>query len=590
MRALSPIVCAMVAGVVLPCRAEAPTSRPADAAVQALASAADVQRQVLRQLAQILREQKISLSDGAMLSSLQELLANMKKQRQEIMTLGRATLGKSQDQLTPTQRQQLDRLVQNQRMYASRYQYLQSDIERKALSRPESSFAAILAKTTEVRLLERFREAASLLEANRLARALPHIDVIIRTLEELIATMSGTPAEQEPTSQPGEAGFALQSLVLADPNMGIPQFPWSGDVVDALGEIMRSVRQLEELAKRQRQIAAQVAKLAGSNRPEKKLGREEFEIRFYAIRIAEKIGVLDALVDREIRSAGQALRQAGQALQDGRTAQAVAPAKDAAEQLTRAAVGLRKAWDDILKRLAKYTAEAELVVSSSFGIPHGASKEWIEKLRQKIMKLLRATRALTEAIGRQTQLKDQTTAAHRQATAGAGAKLATPQQALAQFLADEVIPYNVAPDKQSGKLGGVTVIEGEDKAGPLLEDARNAMHKAGKQLRSEQLTEAIAEQTEALDCMGDALRIMIVILQKLLGQYAPPGLAQGSGGQVGVAAKVSRLGRIGAGWAWNLPPRKRAELRQAFRGNFPARYERLIKLYYMNIAKEEPGQ
>jgi hypothetical protein len=48
----------------------------------------------------------------------------------------------------------------------------------------------------------------------------------------------------------------------------------------------------------------------------------------------------------------------------------------------------------------------------------------------------------------------------------------------------------------------------------------------------------------------------------------------------------TRAGDTAGTWDVNLPPKERAEVEQARRGNFPEGYARMLRLYYRNLGVE----
>jgi hypothetical protein len=80
---------------------------------------------------------------------------------------------------------------------------------------------------------------------------------------------------------------------------------------------------------------------------------------------------------------------------------------------------------------------------------------------------------------------------------------------------------------------------------------------------------------------------MVHLLQKLLGQLAPPGMAAADGGGGGMALDPAGGSGRAKAWLFELPEEKRERIRQTFQSAFPRRYDSAIKLYYEAIAKDE---
>ena len=163
----------------------------------------------------------------------------------------------------------------------------------------------------------------------------------------------------------------------------------------------------------------------------------------------------------------------------------------------------------------------------------------------------------------------------------------TRRAALRTRIAEEVIPFHIAPEDLPGHM--------RDAAGPgttapavaLLSDAMGRMARASAQLEKNAAQQALAYENESLELMAQALDLMVHILQRLLGQLSPPALAPGSGASRGMALDPAGGGLRAASWLFALPSEQREIPRQAFRVTFPRRYDRAIKLYYERIAREK---
>lgn len=576
------LVLFLVSGLAVAGTAQSPAGLPA--AATALHSAVDHQRRILATLAGILQEEKVQMSDGAVQAALEGLLRDEEKQAEGIRALGQRTLGKREEELTDEDRATRNQIADNQDVYTDRYRRLEKVIEAKVGARPNSVFSQLLLIADETRIMANLRESPGLVRQNQLGRALAAVNAVVEALRRMVETV----AQQSSVRNDGSGSASAQtlklpSLWLKSPDQALTQFSWAGESADAIGAILRGMKRLQQLAERQRQVAERTAARAPQAQIAQDLAREEWDIRFQALEVAAALVVLSPKLDQMIRQGASAIEQAIPGMEQGPLADAVQPAAQAADELQAAADLLRSMWKDILQRLKQYTQEATPIVGGALGIPHGMSKKMLEFLQQLALMMLRATGALTEAIAQQNALLEQT----RAAQADDALPPLEPQQAdLVRFVSDEVVPFNVPPTVLPAaiarKLDTQTSASRE-----MLEDSMDRMRRSAQALTDRNRDEAVVRQEQAVELMTDALTEMILLLQHLLGQFSPPGMALGESLASGIALDpgggVSRAG----GWTFGLPEERRERVHQAFRGNFPEHYAPAIKRYYQALTEEE---
>lgn len=562
-------------------------ARPPDltATKTAFSSAIDEQRRVLAELARILKEEKVMLSDGAVQATLEALLKNETRQADRIRTLGKQTLGKKSEELTDQDRTDRDQLANDQEVYADRYRRLEKGIESKAGSRPDSVFVALLAIAEEAELTRHLDDASELIRANQLGRALGVTNQIVATLQQMVDAVSGTSGAADTGKDNSDAvKFTAPSLLYKAPGERLIQYGWSGVQAESLALIMRSVKRMEELTERQREVARQTKIRAEKEDTADDLAKEEWEIRYYALEIATEMALLDPEVDRLIRKATGTIQQAIPGMEKGPLSDAVGPSALAADQLQAATDRLRETWKDILERLRKYTMEAQHIMGAGGGIPHGASAEAMKKTQKMIFMMLRATGALTRAMERETALIEQTRTTQAD---GDLTTLKPEQDSLTTFVTKEVVPFSLTSDQLPPHLQAKMSHKLEQST-ELLNDAVDRMQRASTALDKQDRPDSLKRETESLELMNDALQLMINLLQHLLGQYAQQAMAAlGAGGSTTFSLNPAGGAGKAGGWLFELPSEKRETVRQAFRGSFPQRFDRAIKLYYQAIAQEE---
>lgn len=552
-----------------------------------LEEAAQAQRNIVSRLNQILREQRLALSDGALIGILESLITDEQKAVRSIQDLGRRTLGKATSGLSGAEAADLALLTQAQESCADRYASFQRGAEHKALERPDSPFARVVLLAAEAGLADRMAASPGTLRENQLALALQEIHEILTVLEKMAAILKREleTGEAAPGTQPS---LTLPSLWGKGGNYQASSFPWPGDIIDTLGAIMRAVSRLQELADQQRQVSVEVERLAelGVSAPQLPLATREWEIRFGARDVVGEVGILDPIAESRVTRAIGQIETAIPFLEEGSLPLAVEPTGLAADELAAAAKSLKDTWESILDRLAEYTLQAEGIPGTGFGVPHGASREYLEKIRRLVFALLRATRGMRIVMDRQEALLQTTVAS---VTPGAATMeppaLAAEQRSILGLLGAEVMPFNVLAPPYGAEKAPLKQVDFVSHL--LIEDASNLLALSAVDLDAARPDEALPRQRKSLGFLEEALGEMVLALQRLLGQYAPLAMSMQDSTSAGIALRASPGAGIQAGWAWNLPPRQRTEVLQAFRGSFPERYADLIQLYFRNIAGED---
>jgi len=579
------VFCLLPAGV---CGSQDAATPAVPLARESLTRAAAEQEAIVDRLNTILKEQRMALSDGALLGILQNLVTDEKKMIDRIKDLGRRTLGKELGDLTPEQAVELESLRSDQESVNDRYESFQHGAENKAMERPESAFTDVIMLASETNLPARIERTPALIADNQLARSLQEVTDIVSVLEGMVSLLGSGNDLESSKEGGGKLSFAPPHLWKREGG-ALPSFPWTGATVDSLGDIMRSVSRLEEQAKRQREIADKVDALvkAGSAAPQPDLVTEENEIRKIVAEIRTKLGIIDPKMEEETGLAVEEIGRGVPHLETGALGLAAEPTRAAAEHLTAAAESLKATWKDILARIAQYSQEAELVASQAMGIPHGMSKKAMKQIQALVLALLRVTKGMTTTIQQEMLVRDYTTVAAAEPSAATmdGEAIAAEQQGALDLLNTQVIPFNIlAPpyDERHAPLKRRDFI-----SHLLIEDASAHMELSEKRTAAGEYEKALENQTKALEFLEEAMAEMVLALQKLLGQFAPQAISAKDGMSMGVALRGDATGGLGAGWAWELPERQRTEIQQAFRGSFPERYADLIQEYYRMIAAEE---
>jgi hypothetical protein len=199
--------------------------------------------------------------------------------------------------------------------------------------------------------------------------------------------------------------------------------------------------------------------------------------------------------------------------------------------------------------------------------------------------LLRAATALSDAIEREKALTGRT----RSSAGDALPPLKPEQESIGRLLTEEVLPFNVegtpgtppasAPQRQE-KARAATSAD-------LLTDALDRIGKSAAALQQAQPEDALRAQREATTLMEEALQMMIAALQRLLGQFKLGAVVMEGAAAGGVVLDPSGGAERSGGWVFDLPPQERDKIRQAFRGQFPQRYDWAIKNYFQALSREK---
>lgn len=552
-----------------------------------LTKANETQKEVLAELAGILNEEKVRLSDGAIQNALQALLNDETEQLEAIRDLGRRTIGKSPQELTEAENAERAELADNQQVYADRYRRLEKSIEAKAAAQPDSLFTKVLLIASDTALLEKMEDAVAQLEANQLGNALRSVTAIVEALGEMVETIAQDPGEDvdKMDGKPGDS-FAVPSLWVKGKDQTLSEFKWPGDKPDAMGRLLKALRRLDDLAKRQKIVATQTAERAPTETKAAELAAEEWEIRFLALETGGDLALLDPKIQAILRTASRSIEEAIPGMEQGPLGSSVEPAARAAAELEEAAEYLRSVWKEILDFIKGYTQELEPLVGGAMSLPHGMSKKQKDELERMVFSQMRATLSLVTAIERQTALGETTAGALEGLPV---AEVRQEQQSIREFVETEVLPYNINLGELPEDLQKKQRVNEMD-APQLLSDAFERMDKAAEALEAGKRETLQRRQDEAAMFMGDALAVMTDVLARLLGQFSPPGLAPFSGAAMGMALDPSGGGIAEAGWDFELTDDMRETIRQAFRGEFPERYESAIKAYYESIASQGRGE
>ncbi len=546
-----------------------------------LAAAVAGQQRILDELNAILQEEKATLSDAAVQSALQALLEDERAQAESIRTLGRRTLGRPAAELTDQDRAEQAAIAGRQDALRDRYGRLETTLKAKSGGKNGETFGRFLAIAEEGRLAEQMSSAAQLIGENQLGRALQTTNAIIAVLEQMLVAAGQKVGGNANKGGGTPPGMMLPSLWLKGEGADLPFFARGGDTVDTLGQILAMLRQLEELARRQREIAERLA--AGPADDADAIAGQEDDIRGQALTIGERLALLDPQMNALLMEAGASLGLTSERLRSG-GAGAVTPAAQAAEQLVAATQRLQALWKDILARIKQFTQETAPLVGGGSGTPHGLSAAMKKLYERLTLMMLRATGALAEDIRRETALREQTVATR---PAGELPGLGGEQEAIAAHVQKEVLPFNVSLDDLPEHLH-TAPLRNPVPAAELLARAAEFMDTAAGKLRASDGPGAAAAESQAIAAMDEALLAMVDILQRLLGQLSPPGATPNGGAGLGMAMDPGGGEPGTTGWQADLLPTQREAVRQAFRGNFPQRYDKAIKRYYETIAREQP--
>lgn len=566
----------------------AQTTQP-EVLAPAFIPAIDGQKRVLAELARILQEEKVMLSDGAVQLALETLLSDEEKQLEKIRELGKRTFGRKTEELSEQDRAECDRLADNQDMYTDHFRRLEKGMEAKAAAKPDSVYTTLLAKVAETQLGQTLADAGKQVRANQLGNGLRSTNKAVEVLREMVAIVSQKAGGTQDMNNAGkDAGFMAPSLLYKGAAERLAEFSWIGASADPLGHILRALHLLRELTERQQRIAAATKSQAAETQTAPDLAREETDIRRQALEVGAKLALLDPQIDQLIRKATASIDQARPAMQQGPLSDAVEPSARAAEELAAATEYLNKLWKSILERIKQYTQAAQAIEGAGGGVPHGMSKAQMEQLQKMVMMLLRATAALARVIDAQDNLLDRTESIKADLDLP---PLKPEEEALARIINDEVAPYDVSASALPRDLLPKGVAESVDPVRDLLKDAVDRIGKASAALARPDRLEAVKRETESLQAMTTAMDLMIKALQKLLGQLSPSAITPSGAGGAGMALDPSGGGRHANGWLFGLPSQQQESVRQAFRETFPRRYDRAIKLYYQSIAQEkEPAR
>lgn len=562
-----------------------------DPALLAFSSALEKQQQVLLQLDTILREEEVTLSDGAVLAALQSLLQDENRQVEGIRALGKRTLGKTAEELAEADKSERDKLANHQDACHDRYRRVVKMMETKSAASMDSPFTQMLKTAEDLEISQHMEETAKLIRENQLGRAFQMTNELVTSLNELIKLLTRGGEPEIKQDKADGAGFTAPSLAVKDPNKGLPQFDWGGGIPPAaLGRIFKSLRQMEDLVRRQNELVAKLKVRAPMDKVAEDLAAEQAAIRSEALEATAPLLELDPALGPLVRQAADSMDKAESPMKSGPLSDAIEPAQQAADELAAAFQHLRDTWKMLLALIKDFTQKAEFLMNqSNMQIPHGMSEEAAKEMERIALLMLRATAMLAEAIKQQTALVGDTTVAQPEQLP----PLRPRQEEVSRLLIDEVLPNNVAataqpaaatkPEDESAHTSRARAATASD----LLNDALLAIGRAVKELDIRDRTNALKSQQQALDQMTEAMQLMVAILQKLLGQLKIASLAMENGAAGTVALDPSGRPIRSEGWSFDLPPRQREAVRQAFRGSFPQRYDRAIKNYYQAIAREK---
>jgi hypothetical protein len=583
--ALLSVLCAtLMAGQL--CHAQ--TSKPTTAS-PVFTPAIEGQKLVLAELSRILQQEKVMLSDGAVQLALETLLSDEQKQADGIRELGKRTpLGSGAEQLSEQDRAERARLADSQDVFTDRYRRLEKGMETKAAAKPDSVYASLLSKASESQLSQTLTEAGKQVRANQLGNGMRSTNKAVEILKEMVAIVSQKAGNTKNTNDANaKLSFVPPSLVQKAPSDRLAEFAFTGSSADPLGNILRAVRLLEELAERQRKVASAARSLAATKKTAPDLFKEETDIRRQALETGTKLAALDPQIDQLIRKATASIDKAMPGMEEGPLLGAVEPAAVAAQDLEAAAEYVRKLWKDILARLKLYTQQAQASVAAGQGVPHGPTKAQMEQIQQMVMMLLRATGVLTEAIDGQTKLIERTGAAPADTDLP---PLKPEQEALGKTLTEDLMSLDLSAVHVPRDALPNGVSETVNPVGDLLKDAVDRMEKASVALAKPDRADAKKRQNESLEAMNTALDLMVKVLQRLLGQMAPTAITPSAGSGAGMVLDPSGGRRLAGTYTFGLTSQQQESVRQAFRETFPRRYDRAIKLYYQSIAQDKEAK
>lgn len=549
-----------------------------DAVTVAYTRAVDGQQRIVADLARILNEEKVRLSDGAIQMGLEGLLKDEIRMRDRIRELGMQTLGKTERELTAEELALRNGMADEQDVFRDRYRRLEKVIEAKAAAEPNSVFALVLITAVDEDLARNLTRLGEEIRGNQLGRAIQTIEPVIATLETLVKAIKGEASADGPDTDAQGITFGAPSLWFKSAEQALTDFPWAGaDKTDALGRILRSMKRVEQLIERQTKVVEQTNTRAPREQTAEDLAKEEWEIRFYALETGAELALLDPIFERLIRRAAGSIEEAIPPMEQGPLRHAIEPAERALAQLHEAHAQLQSIWKMFMALLKEYTQNAEPIIGGMMGIPHPPSeKEAMEKL-QLIYKLIRAVGALTQAIEREEALLPRT------AEEDPLTPVAEEQQALILVIDQDVLPHDVPATELRATQRSVRLIEGVTAA-EVLEEAKDRMGRAIASMEAADRQEAVKWEGQAVELMTDALDVMMNVLQHLLGQFSPPGLAM-EGIMQGMGLDPTGAVDLPAGHAFQLLDADREQFMQAFRGEFPDRYADAIKLYYQALAE-----
>jgi hypothetical protein len=550
------------------------------------APAIEGQKRALAEIASILEQEKVMLSEGAVQLELERLLSDEQKQGERVGALLSRTAGRNAAELTGQDRSDRDQLADNQEVCADHYRRLEKGIEANAAARPDSVYARLLSLAVEGQLAQTLGEAAKQIRGNQLGNASRSTKKAVDLLREMLALLTQkAAAPTEPREQAPRVSVTLPSLLQKAAGEKLAQFDWLGTQADPLGVILAALQKLKELAEQQRAVADLAKSQAADKEKAPDLARQETDIRRQSLEIGGKLAPLDPRIDQLIRMATASIEEAMPGMEKGPLAKAVEPAARAAEQLQAAADYLDKLWKNILALLKKYTQEAQQPSGRGAGgaVPHGMSQEVMERLQKVIMVMLKATGALTRAIETQSSLIDRAkTVGHAQLPT-----LKPEEEGVAQLVAQEVIPFHDSLRELPRNMAAIADLEGGDSAVEFLRDAVARAVMAAAALGKPDRTDALNKQKESLAAMTHSLDLMVKVLQRLLGQLAPSAVTPGGRGAAGVPMDPTGSARRATGWLFGLPSQKQESVRQAFLESFPRRYSQAIRDYYQVIAREK---